>query len=304
MRHCSIECVLQYISSNYLDCCVGASRGQRLAQATGDVYFFVLYNTIEAFALLHLGEWGRLQQSVAAALAMTNRNANRQASVLCQLSIAWLHAEAFDFEGARRRCEDALDSTVESNPFVFFLGRNLLAKACLGLQDLPEAFAQFAKIIHKIEVEGSAMETTIYPHFHHNLCEYWIAVGDLARARQQATRLYEIATGPPERTYLALSHRLLAKIAIAEEDFVEARAQLSRAISIVEGAELPLAAWRVYAMAAQLYEVLGDAKKAAQFRNRSERVICAIAETLGANEPLRLSLLAGLAAETRSYTES
>lgn len=66
--------------------------------------------------------------------------------------------------------------------------------------------------------------------------------------------------------------------------------------------ELPLAAWRVYAMAAQLYDLLGDAKKAAQFRNRSERVICA-AETLEANEPVRLSLLAGFAAETRSFAQ-
>jgi hypothetical protein len=141
---------------------------------------------------------------LAAALAMTNRNANRQASVLCQMSIAWLHAEAFDFEGARNCCEETLDSAIEANPFVFFLGRNLLAKACLGLQDFPAAYAQFAEIIQKIEVEGNKMETTIYPHFHYNLCEYWLATG-VARAREQATWLYEIAAGPPEGTYLALS---------------------------------------------------------------------------------------------------
>jgi tetratricopeptide (TPR) repeat protein len=303
MRRCSIECVLQYMGSNYSDCCIAASRGQRLAQAIGDVYFYVLYNIIEAFALLHLGEWGRLQQSVAAALSMTNKNANRQASVLCQMSIAWLHAEAFDFEGARKRCEEALDSTVEANPFVFFLGRNLLAKACLGLRDLPAAFAQFADITHRIEVEGDVMETTIYPHFHHNLCEYWIAVGDMTCARQQATKLYEMAKGPPERTYLALSHRLLAKIAIAEENFAQAQAHLSRAIAIVEDAELPLAAWRVYAMAAQLSEFLGDLKEAAQFRSSSKRVICAMADTLEPNDPVCSSLLAGFAAETRSCAQ-
>ncbi|HZC01695.1 MAG TPA: hypothetical protein VE844_10125 [Gammaproteobacteria bacterium] len=47
---------------------------------------------------------------------------------------------------------------------------------------------------------------------------------------------------PPERTYLAIGHQLLAKVAIAEQAWDEAQVQVSRALAIVEGAEVPLAA--------------------------------------------------------------
>jgi len=296
-RRCSIQSVLAYMSSNYQECCVATKRGQELAQATGDVYFFVLYNFIGAFALLHLGEWHTLQQSVAAALAMTERNANQPASVLCQLTIAWLRAEALDFVDARKGCAETVDTPAEANPLVFFVGRNLLAKACLGLHDYPAAFAQFNEIIRRIEVDGIDMDATIYPQFYHNFCEYWLEVGDLARAREQATRLYEIAAAPPERTYLALAYRLLAKIAIAERNFADARDQLSRAISIIEQAKLPLAAWRVYATAATLHAGLGEAREAAIWQSRSKQAIDALANTLHQDDPLRSSLLAGFVAE-------
>jgi len=146
-----------------------------------------------------------------------------------------------DFEGARKCCEETLDSTVEENPNNYFVGRNLLAKVSLGLHDYATAFAQFNAITHRIEADGVSMESFLYPVFYNGLCEYWFAVGDLARAREQATRLYEVTARPPERTYLALSHRWLAKIALAEGNLEEARIQLSRAISILDQAELPLA---------------------------------------------------------------
>ena len=293
MRRCVIEGILQYMSSNYLDCCVATKHGQELGQTIGDVYFFVLMNTLEAFGLLHLGEWRKLQQGVASALAMTERNANRQASVLCRLTIAWLHAEALDFGGARKRCEEILDSAVEANPFHFFIGRNLLAKACLGLHDYPAAIAQLNAITDRIEVDGIEMEFFILPHFYHNLSEYWLAVGDLPLARDQATRLYEVTAPPPERTYLALADRLLAKIAIAEGNFAEARVQLSRAISIVEHADLPLAAWRVYATAAELHKLIGELKEAAEFQCRSQKVIHTLAANFDQDDPLRSSLTTG-----------
>jgi predicted ATPase/DNA-binding winged helix-turn-helix (wHTH) protein len=300
IRRCSVESILNYMNSNYLDCCVATKRGQELAQAIGDEYLFVLFNLLESFALLHLGEWHKLQQNAAAALAMTERNANEPASVLCHLTIAWLHAEALDFENARKRCEKTLDSNAEANPFVFFLGRNLLAKAYLGLHDYPSALVQFNDIIHRIEIDGIDMDRTIVPHFYHNFCEYWLEVGDLTRAREQATRLYNVAARPPERTYLALAHRLLAKIAMTEGSLEEARVQLSRAISVVDNVNLPLAAWRVYATAANLYELIGEESEAAYFRSRSGKAICTLAKTLDQNDLLRSSLLAGFAAENRA----
>jgi hypothetical protein len=152
---------------------------------------------------------------VSAALAITEENANRQVNCLPRLMIGWLHIEALNFIQARQICEEVLDPAVEKNPVNFFLGRNLVAKSSLGLGDLSTAREQFREIKHRIEVDAVPMDSVFYPFFYHNLCEYFLALGDLVQARREATRLYEVARLPPERSYLALSHRLLAKIAFA-----------------------------------------------------------------------------------------
>ena len=298
LRRCSLDMLSNYLRSDYHGCCVAAKDGKQLAQTAGDQYFFIIFNTMFAFALLHLGQWRELEQTVSAALMMSEKNANRQGSVLCRLTLGWLYAEALDFESAKKCCDEVLNPTVEANPFAYFIGRNLLAKACVGLRNYPGALAQFQEIQCRVdEADGVGMDSTIYPHFYSNFCQYWLEIGDLARAREEATRLYEISVLPPERTYLALSHRLLAKIAMAEEKVEEAREHMLRAVSIAERADLPLAAWRVHATAADFYERAGELAEAMDSRRLSRQVIERLAESLAQDEPLRATLLANYAAE-------
>ena len=301
LRRYSIDMVLQFLTSNYRACCAGTRVAQEMAQAIGDVYLFAIYNMLEAFAFLHLGEWRRLRQSVSAALGMCRRNANRQAAVLCELSIAWLHAEALDFASARERGEAALDATVEQNPFNFFLGRVLLAKAAIGLRDYEEARSQFEQIKHKIEVEGVSLETSMYPHYYYNLCNYWIEVGDLPRAKEQALQLKARAAPQGERTYLALAHCILGEIASLEARYEDAGAEFAHAIAIVEAAEVPLAAWRVYGGAAAYYESVGETGEAEILRALGEEVVDTLAGMFDADDPLRTSFLEGHAAEARRW---
>ncbi len=165
------------------------------------------------------------------------------------------------------------------------------------MRDYAGALAQFQEMQRRVEADGIGMDCTIYPHYHSNFCQYWLQIGDLARAQEEAARLYEISVLPPERTYLALSHKLLAKIAIAGKKLDEARVHVLRAVAIVEQADLPLAAWRVYATAASLHEVAREPAQAAAFRRRSRQVIDRLCESLGEDEPLREKLLAGYTAE-------
>jgi tetratricopeptide (TPR) repeat protein len=297
LRRCSLDIVVNYLGSNYPESFRAAIEGKRLAQAIGDQYYFIIFNTMSAFALLHQGKWRELQQSVLSALAMTEKNVNRHGSALCRLTLGWLHAEALDFEGAKKYCGEALDCEVETNPFAFFIGRNLLAKAYIGLRDYPGAFARFEEIQRRIEAEGIGLDSTIYPHYHSNLSRYWLETGDLARARDEAERVYEVAALPPERTYLALSHRLLALIAMAEEKLEEAKTRITQAAAIVDRAELPLAAWRVYVAAARIYERAGELAEAKKFRQRSKKTIESLCESFDPDEPLRATLLANYAAE-------
>jgi ATP/maltotriose-dependent transcriptional regulator MalT len=291
MRRCSMESVLEFLRSDYPACCAATRRGRELAHVIGDVYLFVIYNTIEAFALLYQGEWGEARQNVADALAIAERNVNVQAGALCRLTVGWMHAEVQDFESAARYGEATLNATVEANPFNFFIGRNLLARAHIGLGILPVARQHLDAIERRMEADGVAMESLITPQYFLNCCEYWLAAGNLSQAQQAAARLHAVTAIAPDRTFLALSHSLMARVAISAGDLQEARVQLSRAIAIVRNARLPVAAWRVYATAANFYDRIGDTNKAVEYRARFDGVVRSLARSLAPDDPLRAASL-------------
>ena len=93
---------------------------------------------------------------------------------------------------------------------------------------------------------------------------------------------------------------VLAKIALAEQQWEQAESELSQALAVLEGAEVPLAAWRVYATAAQFYEHRGRSIEARQYWTRSTAVRTQLADSLGNALELRQSLLAYLPAASRA----
>jgi len=66
---------------------------------------------------------------------------------------------------------------------------------------------------------------------------------------------------------------------------------LAKALSTMEGFEVPLAAWRVHATAAALYEGTGNRGAVEQHRERSRATIRRLANSLAAEEPLRTTFL-------------
>jgi DNA-binding winged helix-turn-helix (wHTH) protein/tetratricopeptide (TPR) repeat protein len=290
LRRCSMEMVTEFLRSNYWACCDATQRGKELARVVGDVYLFVLYETVEAFALLYVGEWGRMQQNVRSALAIAERNANPQATALCRLTIGWLHAAAQDYESAARHAEEALNPIAEANPFTFFVGRNLLARAYLGLGNLPVARPHLDAMERRI-AGGTPMESLVVPQYLLNCCDYWIATGDLDRAQEAASRFHEVTNAAPDRPFLALSHDAMARIAQLKGDVATARHHLSKAVSIVRRARLPYAAWRIYASVAESYARAGQPRKAGNWQGHANSVVRSLASSLGSDDPLRAAPL-------------
>jgi DNA-binding winged helix-turn-helix (wHTH) protein/tetratricopeptide (TPR) repeat protein len=287
LRRCSMEMVLEFLRSNYPACCDATTRGKELARMVGDVYLFVLYEVVETFALIYQGEWGRAHGSIVAALAIAERNANPQAVALCNLAIGWLYSEAEEYGSAARRGEEALGPMIEANPFTFFVGRNLLARAHVRMGNLPVARQHLDAMERRMEIDRVPMESLVVPHYLLTCCDYWIAVGDLERAQSSASRFHEVTSAAPDRPFLALCHELMARIAMLSKDTRAARDHLAAAISIVRHARLPQAAWRVYRSAAVLCEDHGDEQGAVRWKARSIRVIASLAESLNPGDALR-----------------
>jgi tetratricopeptide (TPR) repeat protein len=291
IRRDGIEGILECSRSRYQECRVSATHGKKLAREVGDVYIFVLFNVMEATALLHLGEWRQLQQETLEAVALAEKNANRPARALCRLTLAWLHVEAMDFEGARDLCEDVDAMALEENTFAFYFHRAVLAKAYVGMRDPERARKQIEDVQRRIEADGTGLDFTIYTQFYHCFGEYCLLVGDIAQARTRAMQLHDYAAPAPDRNHLALAYGLLARIAFAAGDLEEARAQLERALTTLGNASLPLAAWRIYLAAAEIYEGLGEAAKASEYRELFENVIQTLAQNFAPEDRLRAALL-------------
>jgi tetratricopeptide (TPR) repeat protein len=294
IRRYGIEGILDCWRSRYRECRRSATLGKRLASESGDVYVFVLFNVLESTALLHLGEWRDLQRETMTALELAKKNGNEQASGLCRLTLAWLHVEAMDFDGARALCEGVDENTLNENQFAYFFQRAVLAKAFVGLRDPQRASKQFNDVQRRLEQDGIPLDFTISTQLYHCLGEYCLQIAEFDQARRWAIQLRDYAAPAPDQNHLALAHGLLARIAFATGDRDEAREHLSRALPIVDNANFPLAAWRVYLGAAKIFESIGEADDATTYRIRFETVMRTLARNFEPDDALHSSVLNAL----------
>ncbi len=117
--------------------------------------------------------------------------------------------------------------------------------------------------------------------------ELWSAQGDLAQARAQGERFLDVTLATTERTWQALALEANARVAMADGDLEDARQFIDKALSTVDGLELPLASWRVHATAAAREERVGEAESAERHRKLSCETILKIADSLPPEDPLR-----------------
>jgi DNA-binding winged helix-turn-helix (wHTH) protein/tetratricopeptide (TPR) repeat protein len=301
IRSCIIEGILDCWRSRYQECRRSGTQGKRLAREAGDIYVFVLLNVLESIALIHLGEWRELQQETVTALEFAEKNANEPASALCRLTLGWLHVEAMDFDGARALCECVDEKILKEDQRAFFFHRAVLAKAFVGLGELQRARDQFDDIWRRTNEDSVPIDFTISMQLYHCLGDYCLQIGDIDQARRWAIQLRDYAAPAPDHNHLALACGLLARIAFAAGDRDEARAELSRALSIVDNADFPLAAWRVYQGAAEIFANIGEADQAAKYRNRFATVLRTLAQNFEPDDPLHKSLLTALEARTARW---
>jgi hypothetical protein len=123
------------------------------------------------------------------------------------------------------------------------------------------------------------------------LTELWLAQGDLVRARAEAGRFLNVTLTTAERTWQALAWEVNARIAMEQRDFARARDGIANALSTMEGFEVPLARWRVHAIAAEVYRAGEDARAAEHHRELSRATILKLADSLAAEEPCRKTFL-------------
>lgn len=257
-----------------------------------------LWQHAAAFDLLFLGEWGEASRELEEAIAMARGNGDYfyRARAL-QVSRAWLHLLACDFAGVLTICESAIplvrDPVLHAAPgslrlpwpYQQSLVLRGLAETALGEYDRAREYLFAAR--DDMDRQRTLSDWYWRMPLESGLTELWLAERNLTQARSHAERFLSVTLTTAERTWQALAWETHARVALAELDAPRAQECIAKALSTMEGFELPLAAWRVHATAFELYQNSGDRDLADCHVALSRKTIMKLANSLPAEEPLR-----------------
>jgi DNA-binding winged helix-turn-helix (wHTH) protein/tetratricopeptide (TPR) repeat protein len=262
-----------------------------------------LWQHFHLFDLIFLGEWGDASREIEEAITMANKNGDyfHRPGTL-QLCRAWLHLQACDFAGVLTICESAVplvrDPVLRAAPgspppYPWPFQQSLVlrgsAEAALGEYDRAREYLFAARDDMDRRSNLNDWYWRMPPES--GLTELWLAEGNLAQARLQAERFLSVTLTAAERTWQALAWEANARVAVAERDAPRAQDCIAKALSTMEGFELPLASWRVHSTASEFYRNSGDRDLAERHLALSRETIMKLANSLPEDEPLRRTFL-------------
>lgn len=239
------------------------------------------------------GEWGAALRDLDTRIARAERNADSHRRVLLLLSGMWVRLNAMDFAAARATGASLLPELsqhVEDPTRRMCLVVTGAAEAGLGNFEAALRLLQTARE----EMDAQSVITDWYRQLmlEWSLTNLWLSRGDLARAREEGDLFMEHADATVEATWRGLACEANARIALASNDLRRAVSLSQLGIDVVERAEAPVAAWQVYATAAEVAMAEGGtARAAASYRDKSREIICKLAASLGSAPTLRQTFL-------------
>jgi tetratricopeptide (TPR) repeat protein len=252
---------------------------------------------LAALNLIFLGEWGDALKEFAAGIAGARKNANDRHTLRVRIHQAWLHLHALDFRGVRVICDSALAPlrnpalrSTSGQPIGYPAQlRHVLilsGSASAGLGDYASALEDLSTVASEMDHQAMFIDWYWHMPLAAGLTELWLRTGDRFRAQQEAERFLDKALATEERTWQGLAWEINARVALENRDHTRAREFIGKAVSTVQGFEVPLAAWRAHATAAHIEEEAGNLEAARSHRDSSRATILRLANSLPEHEPL------------------
>jgi tetratricopeptide (TPR) repeat protein len=248
--------------------------------------------------LLFVGEWGEALKEFAAALSEAQRNANDHYILWLRLDQAWLHLHALDFRKVLEICRSVLvllkvpALRIAPGQPIGYPGE--LRRALIFSGWASAAMGDYARALEDLSTAANDMDrqTVRFDWYWRmplaaGLTELSLAMGDRVRARMEAERFLDRALATEERTWQGLAWEINARVALENGDHARACECIGKAVSTVQGFEVPLAAWKVHATAALIEEEWGSLESARSHRDLSRATIMQLANSLPEQEPLR-----------------
>lgn len=282
---CSRGVHIHALQGDYERSLVVARKGSLFALSQNDMSDYLSMRYQASGALFFLGRFGDSLTVLSDAMKIAERNADVGWMIMLGVGQACVEAQCFSYTSAMERCEQALAfarrSPVRLVPLEL-MSHALLALSSVGLGRLDEASAA----VRNLESVG--------PRSFNVRLTAFIAKLELALAHEQidaigeaATALLQLTEPPGEPTGIVWARQALALVAFKQRRWKEADSELAQAESMLAKKTAPLAAWRLYRTAAEIYEAQSRLDDANRARNRCAEVLKGIEDSLVGWDSLR-----------------
>ncbi len=238
------------IRSEYRQASELAEKTQALALTSGDAASYLSCQFFYAWALFYEGRWGEMMAVMNDSLALAKKNENVPWILHFQLQKAWLLLHAFDYEGARALCQPIFQqaSLGPANSLYFFSLIILIQLETKAPQEeVPKNY--IADVLECLAGQPMAIDWVLRFPLQQALAEHYLKQEQWLEAKQAADELRELASSSGEQTYLVIAEYLSACVALGEQHIEQSQQHLKVANNYLAMADLPMIAWRVYALA-------------------------------------------------------
>ncbi len=235
------------------------------------------YQLVRPWSAFFLGEWTTAEDEFEEAISVLERNRALYLANTLRLLRAWGWVIFHEFERARDACEtiapgwDSSGTIDPAFPPTFNPSEERARLVTLGAAQA--GLGKYDAALEPLEAARQQMlENPVIFHWYWRiavewaLAQLWISRGDSARAGRHAKDLLALTACSAEATWRALALEVAAQIAMCERDLPRAREHITEALSVVERFEIPVAAWRVQALAAKFFESAGNNASAQHHR--------------------------------------
>jgi len=290
--HVSRQAYFQCMSSNYEEAIRTADRGTALSIEVGDFFDHSLTQFFKGWALFHSGRWDELLRLIEDAGHLAERNEHFLWKTLFDLELAWLHQQCGSLAEAERLCRKALEHVRQTgHSYTGVMASTLLGKVLLDQGNVDAALNCLQDVAAATSNQRVLMDWIWEMPLRLSLASAWLRRHNYENASQDARRALKTAQQSREKTYMALASLILAEICYEEGDLKAASEHSATAVDFVEMAILPLAAERVYLIAARISQKQSKSKTAGEYVNRAKKAREELAYSLQAAPELRESLL-------------
>ena len=227
------------------------------------------------------------------------KNGNEYRAKVVRLHQAWAQLFMLDFDGVLNLCAMSYpnpdraahtERPVLGDPIPIDARICLILRgsAKLGAGEIDGALADLSIVRDGMDRQRVLLDWYWRMPLHSALTDIWLAKGDIEKARREAQEFLKASLKKRERTHQALAWEANARIVMISGDHDAVADCIGKALSIVERWEIPIAAWRVHATAAEAATHPEVAR--VQWRLSAE-TITRLADSLSRTEPLRETFL-------------